>query len=198
LTNIAVVLKKHPELARNIRRVVMVAGRRAGQRFLTGNLVKKAHPDSNFEHDPAAMQWVLDSETEIVLLPFEVASQIWIDDEDLITFRQGSEAAKFMVGPSEAWLNFWQSTFGVSGFNPFDTIAVEYAVKPEMLDCEQRRAEIRTGPDDLFEKEGGNMKPYLFSIAPTSKRGRPVIYCRKALDSAKEDIVRRVLGNPTK
>src|SRR4051812_741099 len=53
-TNVAAVLKRHPELSARIVRVVAVAGRRPGQRFTTGTTNPAGHRDFNFELDPAA------------------------------------------------------------------------------------------------------------------------------------------------
>ena len=50
-TNVATVLKNHPELASRIVRIVAVAGRRPGQRFTTGTVNHAGHRDFNFEQD---------------------------------------------------------------------------------------------------------------------------------------------------
>ena len=72
LTNIATVVKMHPELASRIERVVAVAGRRPEQRFLVGTTNPRSLRDFNFEMDPAAFQIVLDSKVPLVLAPFEI------------------------------------------------------------------------------------------------------------------------------
>jgi pyrimidine-specific ribonucleoside hydrolase len=194
LTNIGVVLRNHPRSAANIARVVIVAGRKHGQRFLTG-WANRAHPDFNFEQDPASMQWLLDSKAEIVLIPFELSSKLWITESDLFAFRNAGKATRYLVGPSENWLNFWKTNFGVNAFNPFDAVAVEYVVRPDLFECESRKAEIKTLPDDAFEKEGEAMKPYLISNPLIGRKGRPVTYCSMMNETLKEDMMRRLLRN---
>jgi hypothetical protein len=83
VTNIATVLRKHPDLGARITRVIAVAGRRPGQRFTTGTSNPNGHRDFNFELDPEGFQVLLDSKVEIVLAPFEISSKIWLTAEDL-------------------------------------------------------------------------------------------------------------------
>jgi len=51
VTNVATVLKLHPELAKNVIRIIAVAGRRPGQRFVSSPTQSQAFRDFNFEMD---------------------------------------------------------------------------------------------------------------------------------------------------
>jgi pyrimidine-specific ribonucleoside hydrolase len=82
-TNVATTLAKHPELASRVTRIIAVAGRRPGQRFTTGTSNARGHRDFNFELDPGSFQVLLDSNTEVVLTPFEISSKIWLNASDL-------------------------------------------------------------------------------------------------------------------
>lgn len=196
VTNVATVLSRHPELASRITRVIAVAGRRPGQRFTTGSTNTRGHRDFNFELDPRGFQVLLDAKVEIVLAPFEISSKIWIEDADLDRLAASrSAAARALVAPSRAWRSLWQRLFGVDGFNPFDTLAVAYAISPDGFACEQLSARIETLADD--ETEAGvqgtkvDRKPYL--LASNTFAGAPrVTYCSTAPDGFKQDLLVRL------
>jgi len=70
LTNVASLLKRHPELHEKIERIVMVAARRPSQKFISSPTQKLPHRDFNFELDADAMQVVLDSDIPLVFAPW--------------------------------------------------------------------------------------------------------------------------------
>lgn len=197
--NIATVLARHPELKSRITRVIAVAGRRPGQRFTTGTTNTQGHRDFNFELDPRAFQVLLDSRVELVLAPFEISSKIWLDARDLDRLgAAGSPSARAIVAPAREWLSLWARLFGVGGFNPFDTLAVAYAISSDGFRCERLPARIETLADDVTEPgvQGVRVerKPYL--LAANSLRGARarVTYCATAPAGFKEDLLARLIG----
>jgi inosine-uridine nucleoside N-ribohydrolase len=196
-TNVATVLAKHPELAPRVTRVIAVAGRRPGQRFTTGTTNPAGHRDFNFELDPRAFQILLDSKVELVLAPFEISSKIWLDGADLDRLAASSSAAaRALVAPAKAWLALWARLFGVSGFNPFDTLAVAYAISPTGFACEPLKARIETLPDDVTEAgvQGTKVdrKPYLLASNTFAEARSRVIYCAVAPAAFKQDLLMRL------
>lgn len=195
-TNIATALKNHPELAPRIVRIVAVAGRRPGQRFTTGTTNQAGHRDFNFELDPAAFQVLLDQHVPLTLTPFEIASRVWITADDLARLSRGPAPVRSMAGAARGWLGLWQRTFGVDGFNPFDTLAIARIVSPELLTCEQLPARIEERADDVTEPrmQGATVarKPYLL-VAEELAPAAPVEYCSVAAPAFKDDLLRRLL-----
>jgi inosine-uridine nucleoside N-ribohydrolase len=196
-TNVATALAKHPELASRVTRVIAVAGRRPGQRFTTGSSNKAGHRDFNFELDPRAFQVLLDSQVEIVLAPFEISSKIWIKGEDLDRLAAAPSAdARALVAPSRAWLSLWGRLFGVDGFNPFDTLAVAYAISPAGFACERVKARIETLADDVTEPgvQGVKVdrKPYLLASNTFAASSPRVTYCATAPAEFKQDLLARL------
>ncbi|MGH9141963.1 MAG: nucleoside hydrolase, partial [Vicinamibacterales bacterium] len=152
VTNVATVLAKHPDLVSRVTRVIAVAGRRPGQRFTTGSSNPAGHRDFNFELDPDGFQVLLDSKVPIVLTPFEISSKIWLNGEDLDRLAASpSPAARALVAPARAWRSMWIRLFSVDGFNPFDTLAVGYAVSSQGFACDTLEARIDTLADDVTE-----------------------------------------------
>jgi len=198
LSNVATVLRNHPELARRIVRVVAVAGRRPGQRFTTGGHNTSGHRDFNFEQDPDAFRVVLASDVPLTLAPFEVASQVWITSRDLDRLDAASDAGRWIAAAARTWLQLWVETFGVDGFNPFDALAVAYVTTPRLVAAESLAVKIQVLPDDGTERrmQGTAVpeKPYLLVSTGSDAPARHVEYCYQALAPLKEDILRRVAG----
>ena len=198
VTNVATVLAKHPDLASRVTRVIAVAGRRPGQRFTTGTSNAAGHRDFNFELDPAGFQVLLDSKIEIVLAPFEISSKVWLVEADLDRLAaSGSAASRVLVPPARAWRSLWTRLFGVDGFNPFDTLAVAYAVSPEGFVCETLGARIETLADDVTEPgvQGVKVerKPYLLASSAFTAATAHVRYCSSAPEGFKRDLLTRLM-----
>jgi inosine-uridine nucleoside N-ribohydrolase len=195
-TNVATVVRLHPELAPRIERVVAVAGRRPGQRFTTGTVNPNGHRDFNFEQDVEAFRTLLASNVLLTLAPFEISSKVWITAQDLDLLRRGPASARWIRRPAQAWLALWKRTFAVDGFNPFDTLAVARITSPSLLTCEPLPARIDVLADDVTETrmQGTTVpsKPYLLVSLEFPPPGRWVEYCSRASESLKPDLMRRL------
>lgn len=196
-TNVATVVMNHPELTKRIVEVVAVAGRRPGQRFTTGTTNPKAHRDFNFELDAKAFELLLASGVRLTLAPFEISSKVWIRDEDLRRLEAGGPAARYLADPARGWLGLWKRTFGVDGFNPFDTLAVAVVATPSMVQCETLPTRIEILPDDATEERMQGTKsvekPYLLA-AKGLESARDVRYCHTVDTVYKDDLLHRLLG----
>jgi inosine-uridine nucleoside N-ribohydrolase len=197
VTNVATVVQRHPELAARMTRIIAVAGRRPGQRFTTGATNSKGHRDFNFELDPGAFRVLLASGVPLVLAPFEISSQVWIEPADLDRLAAGPPAARAVAEPARRWLGLWRQLFGVEGFNPFDTLAVGYAISPSGFTCEDLPIEIRTLPDDVTEPgmQGTSEaeKPYLLVSAEIRGPAPRARYCSTAPSGFKQQLLERLL-----
>ena len=196
-TNVATVLRRHPELAGRILRIVAVAGRRPGQYFTTGTTNPRGHRDFNFELDPEAFRVLIASKVPLILAPFEISSKIWVEASDLDRLASGPAAAQALAAPARGWLELWRRLFAVNGFNPFDSLAVGYAVSQADFECESLPIEIHTLPDDITEPgvqgTAVQQKPYLlvskaFTSAPTR-----VLYCSTAPPDFKRELLDRLM-----
>lgn len=195
VTTVATVLKLHPELTKNVIRIIAVAGRRPGQRFVSGPKQVQAFRDLNFELDPAAFQILLDSGVSLVLAPWELSSKVWITREDLDRLSKGGPAAKYLVPPALDWLAWWHKNLGTNGFNPFDTLAVAFVTTPELLKCSRSEAEIETAADDTTAGAKTGSKPYLY-VSIELKSPGSVLYCHGVQPEFKEDLLRRLSSEP--
>jgi len=189
-TNLATFFDMKPDLTRRIDEVVLVAGRRRGQKFRTGNY-PKSHPDLNFENDPAAIAKLLRTDTKLVFAPFEVSSKIWLTANILNLIEQnGTETATYLAETCRPWLNFWSRTFStnllpVQGFNPFDCLAVAWLTDRDLLSWDLAEMKIEQDSYDVAERlvQGtGGTKRYLhaeytssiFYGSPDNEPSKPV------------------------
>ena len=170
VTNIATVLKLHPELRGRIARIIAVAGRRPGQEFRAANGAPPFR-DFNFEMDPAAFQVILDSRVPLVLTGWEVASHVWLTGSDIA-------GIPYLEQPARDWLKVWKTRFGVDAFNPFDTLAVGYAIAPAGFRCEEVPVKI-DGGQLLASKK----------LAAASH----ALYCSEPAADFKADLLRRII-----
>ena len=176
VTNLATFLERKPELAKDIEEVVLVAGRRRGQKFRTGNY-SKSHPDLNFEKDPDSVRRLIDSGTPLVFAPFEVSSKVWITEHILeLIRRNGTTTARYLSENCRPWLEFWKGTFStpllpVEGFNPFDCLAVAWLTDRDLLCWESAILQVEEGDYDLAERSvqgSGATKQYLHAESAPS------------------------------
>jgi inosine-uridine nucleoside N-ribohydrolase len=133
-----------------------------------------------------------------VLAPFEISSKVWLTGADLDRLAASSSAAaRALVAPARAWRSMWMRLFGVDGFNPFDTLAVAYAISPEGFACDALGARIETLADDVTEPgvQGVKVerKPYLLASRTFDDAAGRVIYCATAPAGFKEELLKRLM-----
>ncbi len=190
-TNVGTVLKNHPELSGQIVEVVAVAGRRPGQKFVTGDNQSQPHRDFNFELDADSFQVMFDTKTRVVLTPWEISSQVWLSPTDMDVLEASNPGARFLVQPGRDWLARWKKNFGVDGFNPYDTLAVGYVTSPQLIECDEMGAEIRTLPNDRDLENDPPEKPYLLAAADIQSDSK-VVYCHTPKLGFHEDLMARL------
>ncbi len=194
VTNVGTLVKLHPELHDQIERIVMVAARRPGQKFVTSTLQEAPHRDFNFELDPAAMQAILDTEIPLVFAPWEVSSQVWISQADLETLRQTGGSGAWIAESSQYWINRWEQSIDTRGFNPFDTLAVGWLTHPRSIESEDVVVAIEQAPDDRTPPSAEPVqKPYLVA-RPAEKSGRKAVYCARPTPAFKQSLMQRLSG----
>jgi purine nucleosidase len=171
LTNIAAVLRRRPDLAPRVRRIVAVMGQRPNHVFHpveggTAAILFGHGPifrDFNFVKDDAAAAELLARGLPITLIPYEAAREIAITGRDLDAMRHAGPSARWVAERSRGWLDFWREDIRQRGFFPFDLVAATYLLHPELFRCAELSASIephswfwrwRLGESGLFVKPG--------------------------------------------
>ncbi len=200
VTNVASLLELHPELAKHILSIVMVAARRPGQRFISHPDQPTPFPDLNFDCDPAAMQILLDSEAELIFAPWEVSSHVWIEAADLDAIEAQSPIGAWLAGHARPWLRIWREQLGAPGFNPFDTLAIAALSHPEWLERFACGVWIENGPDDTAPAEtrtAGATKPHLLVDPAMRDELRRAVYCHRPSAAFKPMLLDRLVRPAT-
>lgn len=143
-TNLAALLRAHPELAPRIEKVIFVGGRTPGRPLLFGRNGSLQIHDANVFKDPAAARVVLQSGMPLVLAPAEVGGQLLLTRTDTTELSRGGEAARFLQRGSRFWLWFWTGVVGNRGGPLFDALAVAAAANPASVPMERRYASVRS------------------------------------------------------
>ena len=193
-TNVAELLRHHPEAAAQITRVVAVAGRRRGQRFVTGTTNLRGHRDFNFEKDPEAFQVLLHHNVALTLAPWEVSSRVWVTEVELSRLAAGPAPARWLAAAAPSWLQLWKEEFAVDGFNPFDTLAVGVITRPDLFECEEGNITVELAPNDVsaVHTRTEPSKPYLVVGGEVLSEHR-ASYCHTASAAFLEDLMTRLL-----
>ncbi len=100
VTNVATMLKNHPDLSGAITEIIAVAGRRPRQRFLAKPEQKIPFRDFNFELDAPGFQVLLDSSVPLTLAPWEISSKVWLKEAELKRLAEGNEATRWLHPPT--------------------------------------------------------------------------------------------------
>lgn len=198
VTNIGTLVKLHPELHSRIERIVMVAARRAGQRFVGGEKQRLPHRDFNFELDPTAMQVILDTRIPLVFAPWEVSSKLWINREDLAALARTGGSGQWIAETSAYWISLWEARITSRGFNPFDTLAAAWVTHPQWIKAIRVEAHIEQAPDDRVAVDRGGdakMKPYLVVRPCDAEGSREILYCYEPKPELKPMLLKRLSGS---
>jgi pyrimidine-specific ribonucleoside hydrolase len=134
LTNIALLLALHPELAERIDRLVIMGGSTT-----RGNITPVA--EFNVWTDPEAAQRVLaGSGLDICLVGLDVTRQATVDDSTLGAWRATSERGSLLADMIDGY-----GDHGPDGWPLHDALAVAAIVDPTLIESRGAKIEVDTG-----------------------------------------------------
>src|SRR5262249_46309286 len=146
---------------------------------------------------PQAFQVILDSGVPVVLAPWEVSSKIWLMHADLEQLVTSNPSLEWLTRPASDMMIFWKLAFGVYGIRPLDTLALGYALTPDLCHCEALPAKTERLPNDVITGHTPAQKPYLLA-AKEIDGGRVVQYCGEVQPRFKMDLMTRLAREPAK
>ncbi len=138
LTNIAPILRDHPELRSKVSEIVIMGG----AINVAGNVEEEGHDGSaewNIYADPAAFKVVLESKVPIKLVPLDLTNQLPVTKEFLQKLEDRSETRKAANLAAKLWSL-------VKGFEYYfwDTVTTAVVVKPELFTFKELRIDVAT------------------------------------------------------
>ena len=148
LTNLALALRKAPEIRENIAAVYMMGGAVS----VPGN-VHDFYPDSanvyaewNVYADPLAAKEVLEAGLPFYLIPLDATNQVAINRTDTAQWRKGGEIADFAADIYDGLMN----STGKSDFFIWDLLTSVIMLDPALCEFQLLHVEVVTEETDHF------------------------------------------------
>ena len=197
VTNVATVVKNHPELIPQIEEVVVCAGRTPGFPFRPG-LGKVTVGDYNFERDPAAFRVLFEAGIRVVLSGFECSAYTLLGKTDIDFLEKSTnEGDRWLYAQLRPWQGRAASLFGVEGFIPYDTTPLGYLTHPNYFNYYRDipvKINVRPSDATIGATAGGKEKPFLevsYEYKDTTWRA---IYAYKTLPGFEEIVIESLKG----
>lgn len=184
-TNIATLVREHPDLTRHIEEAILVAGRRPGEHLVPVPDSTRRLADTGFEKDSAAFRTLLESRVPLVLISWQAATEALITESDL---------GAIPISGLQEQLSLWRSQYHAPGIPAPGALAVAYLVNRRDLSCSLLTASIETAADDASTDFPVPQKSYL--VVRRHSGGKTVTYCDHTLPRFKEDLLRRLTLPP--
>jgi purine nucleosidase len=138
LTNLAVLLERHPEAASVVERVVIMGGA-----SFEGNVTPAA--EFNIWVDPEAAARVFAAEWPITVMPLDLTHQATLHDGDLAALRaQGTEVGRRVADMLEPYAAFHESWYGSRDVIMHDAMAVLELIDPDAIEKRGVRVSVET------------------------------------------------------
>jgi inosine-uridine nucleoside N-ribohydrolase len=135
LTNIALLLALHPELAGRIERIVLMGGA-----MNEGNVTPAA--EFNVWCDPEAAVRVFASGVDVTMVGLDVTHRALLTPERAEGLRAGGRAGAFVADLHAFYRRFHASVYGDAATPVHDALTVAYLIRPALLRTERLYTEI--------------------------------------------------------
>ena len=155
LTNIALLLARHPEAAGNVERIVIMGGAVA-----EGNVTPAA--EFNIYVDPEAAWRVFHSGLPVTMVGLDVTHKALMMPSHVERLRVSGDVGRFVAELHDFFVQYHERTYGTEGAPIHDAVAVAQVLRPGIVetlprhvdvDCESRLCRGRTVVD-LWRRTG--------------------------------------------
>jgi purine nucleosidase len=139
LSNLATALEREPSLARQIPRVIMMAG----AANVPGNITPAA--EFNVWADPEAASRVFECGVPITMVGLDVCEQTHLHEETLKPLAEApSELARFVARSVQPWIELRRAIFGASDLHLYDSLAAAVTFRPDLVRTEEAFVAVET------------------------------------------------------
>jgi inosine-uridine nucleoside N-ribohydrolase len=137
LTNVALLLERHPEAAANLEEIVLMGGAIA-----EGNMTPAA--EFNIWADPEAAQRVFHSGLSVTMVGLDVTHRALLTSDHAEALRATGRIGAFVADLVEFFKRYHQETYGWDGAPIHDAVAVAEVIRPGLVTTRLRNVEIET------------------------------------------------------
>jgi len=135
LTNIGLLLARHPEAAERIERVVLMGGAIA-----EGNVTPAA--EFNVWADPEAAQRVFTSGLDVTMVGLDVTHKALLMPEHVERLRAAGRAGRFVAELFDFFHRFHEQIYGFAGSPIHDAVAVAEVIRPGIVETKRRHVAV--------------------------------------------------------
>ena len=191
MTNVATVLTLRPDLAKNIKNLIINAGRRLEYptRYGPRQII---FPDTNIDGDLAAMKLITRMGILVTMIPTESMTEMVWTHSDLKTMRRAGGFLGWMADLTRGWISVWKIFIGGEGFIPWDVFIVSYLTHPEDFHCDEQipfdLVTLKNDTHGVFRHRQPLVKDFLVAshTLETSNRGT---YCYQIEPGHRERLI---------
>lgn len=189
MTNIATLVKNHPDIIPQIERVVICAARTPDLPFNPGNGKLNVF-DYNYEFDTKSMDVLLNSTIPLEFAGYEPSSYTHIGNIDLASLDMTNEADKWLFDVVQPWMELNEKYFGVRGFIPFDCSTLGIVTHPEYFTYyENIPIKVTYKKNDALQIQPDKPFKNFLEVSYKFKTKKKVKYARRALQGFEEKIL---------
>jgi inosine-uridine nucleoside N-ribohydrolase len=155
LTNVALLLARHPRAAERIERIVLMGGAIA-----EGNVTPAA--EFNIWVDPEAAARVFASGLDLTMIGLDVTHRALLTPAHAAALREAGRIGAFVADLHGFYARFHASIYGWDGAPVHDAVAVAHVIRGDLVHTERRNVEIDCGSElcrgrtvvDLWQRTG--------------------------------------------
>ena len=140
LTNVALLLARHPELESKLERIVLMGGAIA-----EGNVTPAA--EFNIWTDPEAAQRVFSSGLELTMVGLDVTHRALLRQADVDRLAAAGSAGKLVADLYGFYARFHRQRYGWDGAPVHDALALAHVIDGTLLETKHCGVIIDTGPE---------------------------------------------------
>jgi inosine-uridine nucleoside N-ribohydrolase len=158
LTNVALALRQDPDIAKLIRKIVLMGGSLSG-----GNVTPAA--EFNFYADPEAAGIVFDSGIPITMVGLDVTTKVALTQEHIRQLEAGrNPASQAAAKIATRMMELYRQRGSHGGLHMHDPLAMSAVLEPDILTLEDYHVEIETvGSFTAGESVGWKHDPLRYS-----------------------------------
>ena len=145
LSNIATAIMLNPWIVQNIEKLVIVGGTTSNsRRFFPGDNRLISFRDFNLIKDKYATAQVIESPVRVQLAGYELAAGGIMTREDVTRLNIAEPLGSYLSKSVEGWQAYWQTSFSIEGFYPFDLMAARSLIQDDTIRCECSTVLLKT------------------------------------------------------
>lgn len=132
MTNIAMLIRKYPEVKDYIRKIVFMGGSKESE--------KEPYAEFNINFDPDAARIIFDSGIPLVMVPMELGHFAYLDHDDINIIKKTNATGKKLAKMFEGYKDKHVGEYGTA---VHDSAALYYLTHPNHFKTEKAYIEVR-------------------------------------------------------